>query len=1189
MLDRTIVRDVLDRWYEGHPYPLTQHHVQSYDQFIGDRLQVSMVTMNNGFTMIKRHSDGRLYEARVSVGGKSGQGWSLDRPTLPDGRLMYPNDARLTNASYASLLYVDILIEYFKDGQLIASKTFPQVKLGAIPIMLHSSICVLQGQAPSVLYSMGECPFDEGGYFIIGGKEKVLVAQERIAYNRLFVTKTNEKSTDHKIFSHDAFIRSMPPDDLFPRLLRMRVFAPGHKRQNAIVCMLPHVQGDIPIFAMFRALGIESDLEIISFIVGQVDSNEDSTRQQLTDFLRDSIVDCGRQNIWTQAKAIDVLAHRAGKLSLKQVKNLLVNNVLPNAGSTFDDKAAYLGHLVLSLIRVCLGVRPPTDRDSWVHKRMDLSGFLIADLFRDTYRRFRMEAMSRLDQEFLTGPWRQSGEFERMVTVNNLKRIFDASVIERGMIRSFKGQWNVDEKNMDVAYKREGVVQDLNRQSYQTYMSHVRRVSTVMSAELKLVSPHLLYAAQWGAVCPVDSPDGANVGLMKHFSVMCHLTCDRNPDSLSQHLLSIGLVRDLAGSKGRMTRIFVNHGLLGVTEQPPDLVRYVRLLRRTGLAAPDISVTWDIFGWEINILTDGGRTCRPLVCIVDQGLSRLSTMAKTSSWARLICGTLLTDAELPKEFSGGDACAKPEILVQHGARDMADLPAAIKRLAADAAPIELIDTEELSTILVTNSRQTTPRATHVEIHPAAMFSHLTASIPLLDHNPAAYNSLCIAQTKQGLGLYSSAFMHRMDVSGMVLHSSQLPLVTTYFADKLCRGQLTHGENLVVAIATYGGFNQEDALIVNKTSVERGLLNVSVFATASFQEESSWDGATRILVANPMQLTAKAGIPVEDSRDPNVTGLSATGTPLLETRITEGSPLIGMCRVETPQDQQSQPRVTDMTQRADKTIWGTVDRVYLSQDAPGSRTCKVRLREVRAPDLGDKLASRYGQKGVVGMLLEQTDMPFSQDGTVPDVIINPNGFPKRMTVGHLLEAILGRAACDMGSRMDGTSFEGKDPVASAKEYFMSRPPGERWTTTGDMVLYNGKTGHQMETQVFVGVNYYNRLKHMAVDKINYRSTGPRNFLTHQPTQGRGAAGGLKIGEMEQHCILTHGLSSFLKESYSERSDGFAVKVDERSGHIHHKGTQLPAGVSATVTAAMPYSFKQFTHELEAMAISMQFDV
>ena len=408
---------------------------------------------------------------------------------------------------------------------------------------------------------------------------------------------------------------------------------------------------------------------------------------------------------------------------------------------------------------------------------------------------------------------------------------------------------------------------------------------------------------------------------------------------------------------------------------------------------------------------------------------------------------------------------------------------------------------------------------------------------------------------------------------------------------MCNGQLTHGENLIVAIASWGGYNQEDGLIINQTSVERGMLNVSVLSTVSFDEDMSWDKvSSKTVIANPLELTESHEV---EGIKTNVdyTSIASNGLPQTGEWIDEGRALLGMCHLErVGGDRISGDKYTvkDVTQVADRTFNGRVDKVYVTDGPVGTRTCKIRFREVRQATLGDKMASRFGSKGVVGMLLPGIDMPFAEDGTVPDVIINPHGFPKRMTIGHILEALLGRVACHMGRRLEATTFDGVDPINVAAEYFMS---SGKWTTNGDTVLYNGRTGEQVPVQMFMGVNYYNRLKHMSVDKINYRSTGSKNFMTRQATQGRGNGGGLKVGEMEQHCIIAHGAATFLKESFFDRSDPFHVHIDEHTGQRpgHREGTALATGVSAVLKTPMPYSFKQLTQELETMSIGMRMSV
>jgi DNA-directed RNA polymerase II subunit RPB2 len=613
---------------------------------------------------------------------------------------------------------------------------------------------------------------------------------------------------------------------------------------------------------------------------------------------------------------------------------------------------------------------------------------------------------------------------------------------------------------------------------------------------------------------------------------------------------------------------------VGESYRPELLCKYVRVLRRNGLVAADVSVSWDVFGYEINIMTDGGRTCRPLIhasAIFDVNNMKYSG----TTWSRMLAGTLLPDDKLIPEFFSKSAIVD-RVEELGGATSLGDVSDTITRheTSGTSAPIELIDTEELSYTLVGNKYQVTGVPdrnvyTHFEIHPALMFSPLTASLPMFDHNHSPYNSFGMAQTKQGLGIYCTSFNERADVSGFVLHTPELPLVTTYFAEKLCKGAFMHGHNVIVAICSYTGYNQEDAVILNRSSIARGLFDVSHYATLTYKEEVSYDGDFKVLFGNP---TA-------------VEGLDTNGMPTTGQVIHEGSPLLSMYA-----ENATDGTTSNIVKRADKTTWGTVDKVFVTPGSVGHRACKIRLREVRTPTLGDKVASRFGQKGVVGIVLDEEDMPFTFGGLRPDVILNPNCIPKRMTVAHLLEALLGRMACDSGQRIDATSFDGVDHMNTAVKYFASRPPREDWSSTGDVVMYNGRTGEQMAMNVYTGVNYYNRLKHMSVDKIHYRSAdGPRSTMTHQPTQGRGNNGGLKMGEMEQHCMLSHGVSSFLKESFNERSDKFSVNVDERTGNRAEKGTQLPGGVSGIVEVGTSYSFKQMSQELESMCISMRMAV
>lgn len=1139
---------ILDRWFEAHPRFISMHHVDSFDSFVSDMMQPLISSMNDSFGVRHVHG-GVTYTVDVEVGERY-----LDRPLLPgQNSPLYPNNARLLNLTYATNIYVDIKCVYKQAGAVAGTRTFRQVHIGSMPIMLHSRMCYLRDRTQQELRDLGECVFDQGGYFVVDGKEKVVIAQERIAFNKLFVTQHNSGP-----FSHEAFIRCVSEMDAFPKTLRLFVRA-GPLRRNAVLCSLPHMTAPLPLFVFFRCLGVESDQEILDFV---------SPSGQVRDFLRASVID--GSTCYERACAIELMRKSLKLRGTDNIEVVLRADLLPNAGPDFRARARFLGYLVDQVAQVCTGLRQPTNRDSWVHKRMDLSGFMLADLFRDFYRRFRSKAMAFLKIEMTSGVWStREGGITELVTPNNVARIFDRSIIERGITRSFKGRWNYDEYNPEASteYARKGVVQDLGRVSYQAYMSHIRRVSTVMgtgAGKVKLPGPHKLYAAQWGAVCPVETPDGPNVGLLKHFSIACHVTSDRDTARLVSHLEALQLITDKRVREGdgeneaRPTRVFVNYNLAGYAKTPEALVAYLRALRGAGYVAPDVSVSWDVFRAEVQILADRGRTCRPLLR-ANAGTGGGGDAGEGAPpWSSLLKGSGV-------EFPPGTECLAQDL--GDSAQSADEVAAVTERLTARSAPIALVDTEELGNVLVGDGA----RCTHRELHPALMFSPNVASIPLMERNPAAYNVFAIAQMKQGVGVYATNFLNRADNAGMVLESPQLPLVTTYFADRVCDGRFMHGQNLVLGIVTCTGYNQEDAVILNRASVERGMMRVTSLHTVVASEERNPTG-------DLLFSTAAA----------TSTNLQGNGMPRIGMRVTANDqPLVGMALFPAANrdDPDTAPKPVNATVTAGEHGLGVVDRVWIADARPGERTCKVRVRGTREPDVGDKVASRYGQKGVVGLLMDPNDMPFGHDGTALDILINPNGFPKRMTVAHILEALLGKAACVSGTRVEANAFENSDVPRAARDFLR----GSGFSPTGGMVLREGRSGRQLDANVFVGLNYYNRLKHMVVDKINTRSTGPRNAITRQPTHGRNNNGGLRIGEMETQGLVAHGAACFLKESFIERADAFPVNVDEITGLWSTHGSTSGEIVGGAPATKVPFSFNQLSKELEAMSIGMILDL
>ena len=1221
----------LDAYFQGHPYHITQHHLSSYDYFVQHGLAEAIRSMTE-MVMIKTDPQtGRQSKVVMKVGET---GLYLDKPTVadPDGtiRPLLPNEARLKDMTYAANLYADIDVHYEADGKPLGVQRFEAQRVGQIPIMLHSSMCLLHGMPPEVLHEMGECRNDKGGYFIVGGKEKVLVSRERAVYNRLFISKGGS-GADKDDVAFEGTIRCLPPAGrgVFTRTVALQVrAADAPSRPGCLTVTLKRglTRGSkpapVPLFVLFRALGVESDRRILEFVLGDLDEPGNAA---LVDFLRPSLLDA--KAVFSQRAALDELSPLTPYGNAESLKHVLMGDLFPNLGDDLTRKAFYLGYMARQMVVAATGSAPLPDRDSMTHKRVDLSGTLLANLFRDVYRRLREHALNTLDSEFLYGPWKNSGVLTSLVNAGNVRRIFRHDILTDGMMRSMRGSWGdageAKPGKESSGAGMDGVVQDLSRTSYLTYLAHVRRINNPIDRGVKMAEPHKLIGSQWGIVCPVDSPDGPNVGLLKHMAMLSSMTLGGAGDytaPLVAALTEAGLVEDHAAYEWRPAalagrcRVLVDGNWVGVALDPPALVAALRAMRRAraGPLPADASIAWDVFGNEVRVCADAGRCRRPLV--------RIDPKTR--------------EAALPAFLRARAAEGAPP-------------PTWAELTEGEGAPLEVLDVEECATLLLAlqpadAAAHPLLRYSHCELHPGTMFSAVASMMPFLNHNNAAYNSLCIAQFKQAVGLYVTSFNSRADVAGYILHSPQRPLVSTAWADRIDPA-LAHGENLIVAIAMYSGYNMEDAVILNLDSVRRGAFNMTCFHTVKFEEKAGGgsggggggggdeSGGERLMFANPITLEAEGK---------NVTGVTfgrydridRDGFPVPGSVIEEGDILAGMAHVQLlppaeaaaaeaagagadaaagavvveavriARDTKRVQVYRDRSQRADRGDIGIVDRVfvYRREDDPSLRCCKVRMRQVRQPELGDKVASRFGQKGVVGMLLPHVDMPFCHSsGMVPDLILNPNGFPKRMTVSHMLECVLAKAAAVGGRRYNGTTFEPDDVVGEAARVLGAAGMHR----AGDEVMYNGRTGEQIQCSILVSPNYYGRLKHMVADKLNYRGGGtsaPVNAITRQPTKGHGEHGGLRIGEMEQHALLSHGMASFIKESFLDRSDIHRMYLDVEQGipvaaadpiagsfRSIDRGDPADAAPRSVADVDVPFAFKLMHQELGAMGIDARF--
>jgi DNA-directed RNA polymerase II subunit RPB2 len=479
----------------------------------------------------------------------------VDRPTYVNERnetvLLTPNEARLKNYSYMAHVFADVVVHYTEEGKAEPMvKEFKKTWLGEIPIMLHSDLCVLHNQPPDVLRTLGECIYDQGGYFIIDGKEKVIVSQERITTNRLFIEATpKDQNFSHRGHIHCTGERGetmlSPRTITFYCIRRELPKSPSEDvkedyrpYRGAILVSLPAIPGLFPLFTVFRLLGAESDQQILEAIFGDLES----VPKPFLDFIYPSIRHGGMEGIFYQDDAIQHVAPNTYFKSAEQVHAILVNDLLPNMNPSpvraaspdiyesndylYENKVKFLGHLVKDFIYSVMGVRPLSDRDGYVFKRVDISGFLLAQLFQSAYIQVKNTCRDMLDAHYHY-IIKNKGQLAKLITPENIRKFLQPTILSEMMLRSLKGRWGAKPEDPD-----QEVIQDLGRISYIQYLSHVRRVNLPLDRSIKLTSPHRLHSQQWGIMCPFESPDGASIGYLKNFALLSHVTFGTDSDIL---------------------------------------------------------------------------------------------------------------------------------------------------------------------------------------------------------------------------------------------------------------------------------------------------------------------------------------------------------------------------------------------------------------------------------------------------------------------------------------------------------------------------------------------------------------------------------------------------------------------------------------------------------------------------------
>jgi DNA-directed RNA polymerase II subunit RPB2 len=756
--------------------------------------------------------------------------------------------------------------------------------------------------------------------------------------------------------------------------------------------------------------------------------------------------------------------------------------------------------MTYKIIKSALGQIPSDDRDAYQNKRIELTGTLLNNLFRNYFNKVVKDIQKQVIREINNGSWKSSEDYTNIITLTNIYKIVKSSTIENGLKRALStGDFGIKHLNSNKV----GVAQVLNRLTYVSTLSHLRRINTPIDKSGKLIEPRKLHGTSWGFLCPAETPEGQSVGVVKNLSYLTIVSGYSDStsiyDCLSRHIQTLE-----NGNLYDKVKVIVNGRWIGVTDKPIEVFQDLKNKKYKGIISIYTSIVFNYKLKEICVTNECGRLLRPLFKVKNNHLAIThkiieSIQQKTLSWEDLLIN-----------------------------------------LKIDESVIEYIDPEEqLYSMIATKPKymDRTYSYTHCEIHPSTIFGVLASCIPFPEHNQSPRNTYQCAMGKQAIGIYVSNFNKRFDKTAYVLNYTMRPLVETRIMNMLQLNKLPSGNQVIVAIMTHSGFNQEDSILFNEGSIKRGLFHATIYHTEK-DEDKKVNGEEEIRM-KPNKMTTK------NMKFGNYDKINKQGVMDKNTLVEDKDIIIAKVVVirENKNDNSKLIKYSDESKihRTDEETY--VDDVCINRNGDGYNFCKERLRTLRKPNIGDKFSSRHGQKGTIGNIISEEDMPFTKDGLRPDLIINPHAIPSRMTIAQLKETLLGKLLLELGLFGDGTSFGELDMKTIFKEL-----QKHNYESKGNELLYDGKTGEQIETNIFIGPVYYQRLKHMVNDKQHSRCIGPMVNLTRQPAEGRSRDGGLRFGEMERDCMISHGASRFTRERIYDVSDKYGVHVCKTCGLI-----------------------------------------